>query len=179
MTGQPRKPIFGFVFGPRPQAPGSPALTWSRVPPRGPWRLALLITASFALAALAGSAFLAAVASRSFSGLAVAATGLAAVGICSLLAARAWVLGTYVNDSGVRIVRIWRTDHLPWSAISGIRLCRGIIGSRIHLDTGDGGVSTSIGSFTLDTAGRSETWSMAVDRMHTWWRESRPETRLD
>ena len=173
MTDEPRKPIFGFLFAPKQVQPGSPQLKWIRVPARGPLRLALLILVTSFCASVLGSALFALAGMRSTAGIGIAM----AVIVLSLpiigLVSRAWVLGTYVNDSGVKISRWWRTEHIPWPAIDAIDEGPGAGGHRVVLVTTEGIVHTSIGSATLDTLLRTEAWSIAVDRMRTWWRESR------
>jgi hypothetical protein len=173
MTETPRKPIFGFVFTPRQIQPGSPQVRWIRVPARGPLRLAVLVLVTLFSMSLLGSALFALAGMRSPAGVGIAM----AVIVLSLpiigLVSRAWVLGTFVNDTGVKISRWWRTEHVPWPAIDSVDEQAGMGGHQVILVTTDGMIRTSIGSATLDTLLRTEAWSIAVDRMQTWWRESR------
>lgn len=173
MTETPRKPIFGFLFAPRQIRPGSPQVKWIRVPARGPLRLAVLILVTLFSMSLLGSALFALAGMRSAAGIGIAmAVILLSLPIIGLVS-RAWVLGTFVNDSGVKISRWWRTEHVPWLAIDSIDEQPGTGGHHVVLVTTEGIVHTSIGSANLDTLLRTEAWSIAVDRMRTWWRESR------
>lgn len=169
----PRKPLFGFVFAPRPATPGAPALRWMRVPARGPIRLALLIIATLGIASLLGSALLGLASLRSASGLAIAAAvivlALPVIGILT----RAWILGVYLNDTGIKITRWWRTEHVPWPAVTAVTIRPARFGDRIHLETDDGPITTPLGSATLDTLGRPQTWDIAADRLRTWFTETR------
>lgn len=173
MTDEPRAPIFGFIFAPKPHTPGAPQLTWLRIPARGPWRLMLLIGSTLALAALVGSALLALAGTRSLEGLAVTSlTFLLGLPLVALIV-RGWIQGTYVNDSGVRIVRMWGSEFVPWSSIESIGVTHGRH-RRVTLHLVDEKVDTTIGETTLDTALRPQSWDAAVDRLRIWHRESQP-----
>lgn len=174
MSDSPRPPLFGFVFAPKPPTPGAPTIRWMRIPARGPWRLALLIAASLAVASLAGSALLALAGIRTTQGLALASLAIAIGLPLVALVARGWIQGTYVNDSGVRIVRMWRTEHIPWPLIDGITVSTTGHRRRLLIDTAGVSIATTISSVTLDTALRPQTWDAAVDRMRIWHTETRP-----
>jgi lysylphosphatidylglycerol synthetase-like protein (DUF2156 family) len=174
MSDRAPRPLFGFLFTPRPAEPGAPQTKWMRVPARGPLRLLVLIPTSVLLASILGAALFAiAGVGRSTSvawGLALVVLGFPVVG----LVLRAWIVGTYVCDSGVRITRWWRTDFLPWPEVTGVRIVGQGRGATVVLDTIDGAVvPTTVTALSADTAGRVEAWHIAADRMRTWWHETR------
>ena len=173
MTGPVRRPIFGFVFATRGDRPGAPQLRWIRVPARGPWRLALLILATLAVASVTGTALLTLAAARSGAGLGIAALALVVVLPAIGLLVRAWVIGTYVNDSGVRNVGWWGSHFLSWPTVLEVRTRITRTGQRVVVCTDAGDVDTRIGSRDLDTALRPQAWDAAVDRLRTWHRETR------
>lgn len=144
-----------------------------RIPSRGPWRLIVLIGASTVLAAFLGTALLALAATRTPEGVITGGLTLLIMTPVVVLIARGWVTGTYVNDAGVRVVRLWRSDFAPWSIVTDIEVIETRWGSRLIVITSEGGIRTGIGSFTLDTALRQQTWLSSVDRMRVWQRESR------
>lgn len=172
MTSSPRKPLFGFIFTPKPPTPGAGQVSWLRIPARGPWRLTVLITATLTLASVLGTALLSLAATRTPQGVLIGALALLAMIPIVFLVSRGWVTGTYVNDSGVRVVRIWRSDFAPWPIVTGIGITSTRRGRYLVLDTSEGTITTSIGSFTWDTAGREQAWLSSVDRMRVWQRES-------
>lgn len=173
MTDEPRPPIFGFIFAPKAPTPGAPQIRWMRIPPRGPWRLALLILTTLATASLAGSALLGLAGIRTPQGLAIAAavivTGLPVIAVL----VRGWIHGTYVNDFGVRIVRMWSTRFVPWSAIEEISESGRRRRHLVLLAEGRQ-ITTTIGDTNLDTALRPQAWESAADRLRTWHREAEP-----
>lgn len=173
MTSGPRKPLFGFIFAPKPTTPGAVQVSWLRIPARGPWRLTVLILATLILASLLGTALLSLAATRTPQGVVIGAFTLLAMVPIVFLVARGWVTGTYVNDSGVRVVRLWRSDFVPWSIVTGIDITATRRDRHLVLDTPEGTITTSIGSFTWDTAWREQAWLSSVDRMRVWQRESR------
>lgn len=172
MSREPRPPLFGFVFAPKPAAPGSGQERWLRIPHRGPWRLALLITSTLALAVVGGSALLALAGTRSVSGLAIGVIALLISLPVIMIVARGWVVGTFVNDSGIRIVRLVRSDFIPWSIVDELTVVPVRWGQHLVVATADGIIPTTIGSRTLDTAWREQTWLSSVDRMRIWHSEA-------
>lgn len=173
VTDEPRAPIFRFLFAAKPPTPGAPQIRWMRIPARGPWRLALLIIATVAMASLTGSALLALAGIRTVAGLAIAAAVIVVSLPLFTLLARGWIQGTYVNDAGVRIVRMWSTRVVPWAVIEEVRIS-GRRWRRIDLLAEGMLIPTTIGNTTLDSACRRHTWDSSLDRMHIWHRESGP-----
>jgi hypothetical protein len=173
VTSSARKPIFGFIFSPKPPTPGAAQVTWMRIPARGPWRLALLIGSSSIVAAFLGTALVALAATHTLEGVILGGTTLLVMMPVVLIIARGWVTGTYVNDTGVRVVRMWRSDFTPWSIVTAIDIAETRWGQRLLVVTSQGDIHTDIGSITLDTAMRPQTWLSSVDRMRVWQREAR------
>ena len=173
MTPEARKPLFGFIFAPKPATPGAGQVSWLRIPARGPWRLTVLIISTLFLASVLGTALLSLAATRNLEGVVIEVLTLLAMVPIVFLVARGWVTGTYVNDSGVRVVRIKRSDFAPWSIVTGIDVIQTGRGLRLVVETSEGTIDTTIGSFTWDTALREQTWLASVDRMRIWLAESR------
>lgn len=173
MTPEARKPLFGFLFAPKPATPGAGQVSWLRIPARGPWRLILLLISTLLLASVLGTALLSLAATRTPEGVIIGVLTLLAMVPIVFLVARGWVTGTYVNDFGVRVVRIARSDFAPWPIITGIDVTQTGRRHRLVIETCEGTIDTTIGSFTLDTALREQTWLASVDRMRVWLVESR------
>jgi hypothetical protein len=173
VTPEARKPLFGFIFAPKPATPGAGQVSWLRIPARGPWRLTVLIISTLFLASVLGTALLSLAATRNLEGVVIEVLTLLAMVPIVFLVARGWVTGTYVNDSGVRVVRIKRSDFAPWSIVTGIDVIQTGRGLRLVVETSEGTIDTTIGSFTWDTALREQTWLASVDRMRIWLAESR------
>lgn len=180
VSEEPQRPIFGFAFPMRSHAPAG-QIRWLRVPGRGPWRLALLIPITLFALTIFGAALFSIAASRTVVA-AVIALSIAVIlaGLGGVLA-RAWILGTYVNDRGVRINGWWRTEFLPWSMITGVYTeprGRTLFAKKLQVFVmqADGTVTpTTIRSADADTWLRPLTWESAVDRMALWLRENRSE----
>lgn len=111
------KPIFGFLWPSNTRIPLEQS-KFLRVGTRGAIRLAALIISTMTLTFFAVS---------SLAYLATARPSLPETLFISLLVAtasvsvfRAWTLGTYVNDRGIKIVTALRTKTFSWSAIRNI-----------------------------------------------------------
>lgn len=156
--------IFAFLW---PDAP-APAVDadahqhrYVRICPRGPLRIAFLL-------ALTAVTF-----STAFLGTLVLATRPTVVGavltvtiVATLLVVtlRAWQLGTYVNDEGVRVIRSRQTTTLTWDAVRSIR----DEGSAVVIDANQV-VPTHIHRRGLDHLTSVESFEMARDRLGNWW----------
>jgi len=91
--------------------------------------------------------------------------GAAVLSLLALLLARAWSLGTFVNDSGIKIVRLFRTIRLSWSSV--------IV--RFHGDaalvSSDGDTfRTHISRRNIDYLFSAEAYDMACDQLTNWWK---------
>jgi len=174
MSSPQRKPIFGFIFSPRPDRAGAGQLRWIRIPARGPARLVLLLAATLTAASVAGAVLFALASVRSLTGLALGTLVIVSSLPLVALLVRGWVVGTYVNDGGVKICRWWSTTHVPWLSVNSIDSQFTFAGERLLLDTDFGPVATTMSSRSPDVWGRGETWLIARDRLRQWWRETRP-----
>lgn len=179
MTDQ-RRPIFWFLWPrPDPRAPVDADYVQRRpvrITQRGPLRLALLLIGTVGLAATTGSAILAALVApmtpAAFLGGALSATGL-------VLVLRGWVVGTFVNDAGVRIDTLWRRRSADWSEIisgpceqTGVPLLGlpvRVPGRRIIVHLVDGTtIPTHVYTTSPDLFLRAEAFDMACDRWENW-----------
>ncbi len=153
--------------------------TWVRVPPRGPWRLTLLITAT-ALLVTGGAAMISSLlAAPSLIGLVVSVVLLIA---SALLLGRAWAVGTSVSDAGVKVSRLRMTLVIPWGDVRAVDtvprsrwlgLPIEVAGSTVVLTTPDSQVLTHVASASPDLWGRPQASDAAVSTLRTWWRETR------
>ena len=155
------------------------------MPNRGPWRLALLIPVTLAWLSIAIPALMAVASVRSPAELAAVLLVLLAVGFpVSAVIVRAWVSGTYVRDSGVKVATILRTTAVPWESVTAVRVAEGPVpwcgtplrvpGERVVLDTREGPIPTTLTSASSDLWLRPQAWHAARDRLQVWWSEVRP-----
>lgn len=192
MTQEPRRPIFWFLWPrPDPHRPldGDVVQTrWVRVTRQGPWRLAFLIpfTLLVVVTALLGvfaSVFQPDTGSRVFAALLTASIAVAVI----WLVMRAWVVGTYVNDAGVRITRTFTAVLVPWEHV--LEIYRGpgrarflglpfhVQAVRVDLVLDDGEVvRTDLTSVSPDLWGRPEAFDMASSRLRRWRQEIQGDT---
>lgn len=172
MKQGPQRPIFGFAFPIRTNAPAG-QIRWLRVPPRGPWRLCALIPLTVFALSIFGAALFSIAASRTVGEAVIAISMALIVAGFGGVIARAWIIGTFVNDRGVRITRLLRTEFLPWSAITHVFTGPRGLTSCVYLQQIAGpAVPTTIRSADADTWLRPLTWESAVDRLSLWLREN-------
>jgi hypothetical protein len=180
MTREPQRPIFGFIFAIKPDSPGSGQVRWIRVPARGPWRLFALIIATLVTLTVFGAALFSIAGSRTVVEAIVAIAIATIIGGFGGLLTRAWILGTYVNDSGVRITRWTKTEFLPWVSIQKIDIHGSRLKQRVSLRVTDGStVATTISSGDADTWLRPRTWEATVDRLSVWLHETNRDKPSD
>lgn len=179
------RPLLGSLYprrAPEPVDADARQTRWARVPSRGPWRLALLIPVTLAWLSIAIPALMAVAAVRSIAELAVVLLLLCVLGVpVSAILVRAWVSGTYVCDSGVKVATILRTTAVPWESVTAVRVVRGpmpwcgtplrVPGERVVLDTRDGAIPTTVTSASADLWLRPQAWHAARDRLAVWWNE--------
>lgn len=182
------RPLLASLYprrAPEPVDDEARQVRWVRVPSRGPWRLALLIPLTLAWLSIAIPALMALAAVRSPGELAVALLVLCVVGVpVSAVLVRAWVSGTYVRDSGVKVSTILRTTAVPWDAVTSVRVIPDRVpwcgtplrlsGERVVLDTRAGVVDTTLTTASADLWLRPQAWHAARDRLPVWWSEVRP-----
>lgn len=153
---------------------------WARITPRGPWRLAFLIVASLALLSLVAPSLASVIAQPSVYLLAA----LVVVGVPLIaLMSRAWVAGTFVSDTGVKVSAIVSTQYARWDEIDAVRVEVGrtrwlgtplrIPGSEIVIDLQGERLRTHVGTASPDLWLRPQAWDSARDRLRQWWRETR------
>ena len=158
-----RRPVFWFLW-PKINGPVDSEyrqVRLLRIPARGPWRLVMLIGATWGL--VIGSAALLLAASTAPLPLLFAIGATLATAVLALL--RGWVVGTYVNDEGYAIRRISCTNSGRWEA--GNRVS--IIGSTAFIIRRDGSlVATHISSRSLDLWLRPVAFGASVDLLERW-----------
>ena len=178
-----RRPLLGFLWphtAPGPLDHDARQDRWLRIPPRGPWRWALLVALSLAWISALPSALSALFVAPSFYALALAVAVLLPTGALLL---RGWVAGTYVSDRGVKVLRILSTTFISWDDVVDVRAestRRGWLGTpipvatrAIALDTPEELVSTTITAVGPDLWLRPQAWDACADRFRLWWRETR------
>lgn len=182
------RPLLGPLYprrAPEPVDADARQTRWVRVPNRGPWRLALLIPVTLGWLSIAIPALMAIASVRSLGELAVVLLILCAIGVpVSAVLVRAWVAGTYVRDSGVKVSTILRTTSVPWDSITAVRVTVGTVpwcgtplrvpGERVVLDTREGPIPTTLTSASSDLWLRPQAWHAARDRLLVWWNEVLP-----
>jgi hypothetical protein len=177
-----RRPVFWFLFpapDPGPLDGDAVQTRWLRVCGRGPWRWAFLIAVTALVITVVSAAGAATLARPGI--LTVMLTIVIAVPLVALLA-RAWVAGTYVNDSGIKVSGVLTTVVLPWSEVTDIACISGSrwLGLPLHLGgecvtivSGEDHTSTHVETSSPDLWLRPQAFDAARDRLLTWWRESR------
>lgn len=111
-----RKPIFNFIWVRSPTTPPT-QVRFIRVGGRGLFRMAGLIVGTLSLATFGSITVAYLVTVRE----AIASTVLGALlATVSVVVFRSWILGTYVNDNGIKIIRIAATDAIPWTSVKSI-----------------------------------------------------------
>lgn len=178
---QPQRPIFWFLWPSPPALPldaDAVQTRWLRVTGRGPWRLAFLLLLSGIVLGLAVSAVLALLTAPTWSSALI--TLVVGVPIVALTA-RAWVMGTSVCDRGIKVATTLHTAYLPWSAVDAIEVAPArvrLLGTPLRISghaaraLGTTDVLVLLTSGSADLWCRPEAWDIAVQRLHTWRRES-------
>lgn len=178
---KPQRPIFGFLWrtsAPIPQDGAAVQPTWKRIPARGPWRLILLITLT-ALLITGGAAMISVVLTApTWAGLLVSVAVLVPLTVFLI---RAWVVGTSVSDTGIKVSRLLTTVVIPWSDVTAIDthdfsrwlgLPVMVRATGIVATTTAGSVPTHVTSVSADLWLRPQSFDAAADGLRTWWRET-------
>ena len=157
MSEQP-KPIFGFLWPkPDPNAPVDDAVVQTRllrVPHMGVVHGFLLALLTVLVAVLFGGQLLAAVGGPVWVML---ATSLL-VAVIGLLLARAWVVGTYVNDAGFVVRRMLSSTRGSWSEVASVD----DDGTQVRIAFTDGtSVRTHVARRGIDILGSAEVYDAA------------------
>lgn len=134
---------------------------WTRVGHRGPLRLSVLALATILLVAAMGTmVFTVTLTASRLDDL----IGAIAFSVAALILARAWSLGTYVNDGGLKVVRMTRTIAHPWP---NTRLSEE--DHAVYLHSGERVWRTHIAQRNLDFLMRGEAYLIARDQVFNWW----------
>lgn len=181
-----RKPIFGFLWpagDPGPLDEHAVQTRWIRICGRGPWRGAALIVLTAVVVTVVSGAIAVALTQPSWSTLTLSI--IITAPLIALLA-RAWVAGTYVNDRGIKVSRVMRTETVPWRAVRDVITGPGsrwlatpvqVPGRRVVVhflhDGAPETLHTDIESASPDLWLRPQAFDAAADRLHTWLRETR------
>ena len=159
---------------------------WVRLNRPGPWRVALflLLVAAFTWLMLAAAVFV--TVPRTIPGRLVAAA------ICSIpvslfgwLTLRATLVGTYVRDAGIRVLRVKSSDELSWTEVVDVRRVPSTTpvlglpftqkqGEKVLLVLTDGSeVETTIMTHNADFLARTEAYDQTALAAERWWQETR------
>ena len=163
MTEEPRRPIFWFLWPAPKTAVDSQyqQVRMIRLPARGPWRLALLVGATLLIIMLGGVAIMG---SAGAGPIPVLITG-AVLASALLILSRGWSTGTYVNDAGFAIRRMFISHVEPWANLVGFDRT----GERIVLHLTDGStIKTGIAKNSLDTWLRPSAYDAAAIAFENW-----------
>jgi len=155
------KPIFGFLWPERPVEDPPRQIRLIRISGRSPLRLVVLVGATLLSLIVLGSVILAA----TQIGWVMVLLSAVVIATVVVLLLRAWVVGTYVNDDGFAVQRIFGLDVCRWSDVYALESINGVLCARLL----DGQVvSTSIARRNLDYLGRPVAYDMAVLRFERW-----------
>lgn len=180
-----RRPVFWFLWPaaePGPLDDDAVQSRWTRVCGRGPWRWGFLIALTAAVVTICSAAVATLLTQPGWLSLLLCL--LIVIPLIALLA-RAWVVGTYVNDRGIKVSLLFTTQVLPWSTVADISVVRGsrwlglpirVSGERIVVCLIGGttaGIGTHIETASPDLWLRPQAWEAARDRLITWLRETR------
>jgi hypothetical protein len=158
-----QRPIFGFLWPDRDEPVDHQARQrrMVRIPGRGPLRLLTLVAATLGVVGLSGAVILAAVGVGWFTVI----LGGFVVATLTVIVLRAWVVGTYVNDDGFAVQRLFRANVGPWRDVWQIGEEDGKV--IVYLVTGER-IPTHIARRGLDLLGRPTAYDMAVLRLQRW-----------
>jgi hypothetical protein len=162
--GGMNRPIFGFLWPPDPPDKDHAARQRRllRIPGRGPLHIAVLVLATIILVMLTATLVLAGM-SNWLMLLAIAVL----IATFTVLLLRAWAVGTYVNDDGIVVQRMFSADVAPWRDVHELMV--GTDGCvSILLLTGQR-YRTHIYPRSLDLIGRSEAYDIAVTKVMRWF----------
>lgn len=172
-----RKPIFNFIWV-RPLRTPNEQVRYMRVGHRGIIRLTVLAVGTLTLAAFASITVAYLLSTRN---------ALESIFLAALLATlavavfRGWIVGTYVNDHGIKIIRMMTTDAIPWSFVQGIetvsRVWRlmgvplGLATARVVIRQRDNSTQdTHIYMGSIDGIMSTNSFSMRESLITRWWR---------
>ncbi len=180
----------GWKFWPeKPPGPVDDAFVqknWVRPYRPGPFRvaMALIVFAVTVYATFAG--VIAVLTTPTGLGRSIALVITVAIaGSLAMLGSRIMATGVWVNDFGVRIYGLVRSERIAWDAITDVRRVRGptrVLGSPLRgagdtvwivlLDGSDR--ETPVTSRGPDFLGRAEAYDMAAGAVERWFEETRP-----
>ncbi|MDA3021797.1 MAG: hypothetical protein O2943_03885 [Actinomycetota bacterium] len=163
MSTAPNRPIFWFLWPQEKTAVDGDfrQIRMLRIPARGPWRLILLVAATLLLVMLGGVAIMGSAGAGLFP---VLLTG-AVLASALLVLLRGWSIGTYVNDAGFAIRRMFTSTIGSWSSVVNTDRTDGQV--VLHLVDGST-VSTHIARNSLDTWLRPSAYDAATISIENW-----------
>lgn len=148
-----------------PWWPASPLAGPTRIPARGPARLALLVLLTLGWVSLAGSMMLAGIGQP--IGLLLLAAGVLATSLIAVL--RAWALGTYVDDRGFAVREFWRNRHGAWSTVAAVEVGEGQVRLLTRDEAGTvTSITTHVRRWSVDLLGSRDGYQAAADRLCRW-----------
>lgn len=159
-----QRPLLAWLWPSPPPGPvddNAVQERWLRVGHRGPLRLALLAASTILLVAAMGTMIFTVTLSASraddFAGAVV-------FSIIAIALARAWSLGTYVNDRGIKIVRMTRTISSAWHDVTIV-----LENSTVYLCANAKKWATHVSRRNPDFLFREEAFDIARDQLTNWW----------
>ena len=176
--GLPRRPLLRvFDLDPdrhRPVDASYVQSRWVRVHRPGPLRAALVVLLAIATTWVAMAGLVGVTAQRGAVARIVAvALAAAAVSVTGWATVRLLAAGTYVNDRGLRLLRMRHAVLVPWEHVVDVRCVVAGAGSQVVAVLSDGtDVVTSVRSRSLDFVGRPESYDMASLAIERWWSSS-------
>lgn len=160
---EPRKPIFGFLW-PTPDERVDDAAVQEkliRIPARGIARILLLSLTSLACVMITAGAVVAAIGTHVL----VLIPTAALLATFWVLVLRAWSVGTFVNDRGIIIVGLLRTQAARWIDITHVLEAD----DRVQVRLRDGRLlDTHVSRRSLDLLGSAEGYDIARLALQRW-----------
>lgn len=144
---------------PRPDAASPSRL--ERIPARGLASTCLLVVATLAWIALAGSMVIAALGTS----LLVAVIAGAVLATATVVLLRAWTTGTFVNDAGFLVRRTWSTRTGHWPEVTAVDVGP----SRVIIDCSGHLIGTHVRRWSLDLLGSREGYESDAERLMRWY----------
>lgn len=164
-----RRQYFAWVWprsDPGPLDTASVQHRWMRIAPRGAIALFGLIACSAALACVAAPAVLVIISAAPDPPRAAFAVALIGppIALALWLLLRAWGSGTYVNDAGVKVARLWRTTIATWPEVLRARRTT----TTVVLTLAARGEVVALNAATPSWWGRAEDFDVAALALQRW-----------
>ena len=168
------KPIFRHVWPTHHEEPSLDQVRFMRVTRRGVIRLGILVVLTLNLVAVSAISIVYLTSTRDVSTSVILGIAIATYAV---LVFRGWMLGTYVNDKGCKVVRMMSTRVFTWANVIALKdrkrapykLPIGISTQHLQLVTTDSQlISTHIFQGSIDGIFSTENYEINRSLMQRW-----------